>query len=141
MTKANSIDGNKKDNITVIYTPWSNLHKTAGMAAGQVGFKKDKLVKKVHVDCRVNAIINRLNKTKEELFPDLQKERVEYDKDLKRNEIANRQKRAKEELRIARERKELARVRDQAYDDLYNDETVRHASNQFREEDWEDDFM
>lgn len=111
------------------------------MAVGQVGFKKDKMVKKVHIDCRINAIINRLNKTKEEKFPDLQQERVDYDSELKRNEVANRQKRVKEELRLARERKELARQRDRAYDDLYDDETVRHASNQFRDEDWEDDFM
>ena len=141
LCKANSIEGNKKDNITVIYTPWSNLHKTAGMAVGQVGFKKDKLVKKVHIDCRVNAIVNRLNKTKEEIFPDLQAERVEYDKEVKRTEIANRQMRVKEELRVARERKQLAHQRDHAYEDLYSDETVRHSSNQFRSEDWEDDFM
>lgn len=141
LTKANSIEGNKKDNIKVIYTPWSNLHKNAGMAVGQVGFKKEKLVKKIHIDCRVNAIVNRLNKTKEELYPDLQAEKVEYEKEVKSNEIANRQKRVKEELRVARERKELARQRDRAYDDLYSDETVRHSSNQFRSEDWEDDFM
>lgn len=36
--------GNKKDNITVIYTPWSNLKKDGSMAAGQVGFKNNKLV-------------------------------------------------------------------------------------------------
>ena len=64
----------------MIYTPWSNLHKTNGMATGQVGFKKDKLVKKVHIDMRINAIVNRLNKTREEKYPDLQAERVEYDK-------------------------------------------------------------
>jgi hypothetical protein len=37
--------GNKKDNITVIYTPWSNLKKDGSMAVGQVGFKNDKLVR------------------------------------------------------------------------------------------------
>ena len=31
LVKANSIEGNKKDNITVIYTPWSNLKKSKGM--------------------------------------------------------------------------------------------------------------
>lgn len=125
----------------MIYTPWSNLHKTNGMATGQVGFKKDKLVKKVHIDMRINAIVNRLNKTREEKYPDLQAERVEYDKQVKQNEIAARQKRNKEELRIARERKQLAHQRDHAYEDLYSEEAVRHSSNQFRDEDWEDDFM
>ena len=49
LTKANSIDGNKKDNVTVIYTPWSNLKKSGDMAVGQVGFKDNKLVRKVSV--------------------------------------------------------------------------------------------
>lgn len=30
--------GNKKDNITVIYTPWSNLKKDGSMDVGQVSF-------------------------------------------------------------------------------------------------------
>jgi hypothetical protein len=38
LTKANSIEGNKKDNITIIYTPWSNLRKDGSMEVGQVGF-------------------------------------------------------------------------------------------------------
>lgn len=36
--------GNKKDNITVIYTPWSNLKKDGSMAVGQVGFKDQRKV-------------------------------------------------------------------------------------------------
>jgi len=36
--------GNKKDNVTVIYTPWSNLKKDGSMAVGQVGFKDPKKV-------------------------------------------------------------------------------------------------
>jgi len=37
--------GNKKDNITVIYTPWSNLKKDGSMAVGQVGFKDPRKVR------------------------------------------------------------------------------------------------
>lgn len=44
LTKANSIEGNKKDNITVVYTPWSNLKKDGSMAVGQVGFKDSRKV-------------------------------------------------------------------------------------------------
>jgi predicted ribosome quality control (RQC) complex YloA/Tae2 family protein len=44
LTKANSIEGCKKNNVTVIYTPWSNLKKTKGMETGQVTFFKDKMV-------------------------------------------------------------------------------------------------
>lgn len=37
--------GNKKDNVTIIYTPWSNLKKDGSMAVGQVSFKDQKMVK------------------------------------------------------------------------------------------------
>ena len=37
--------GNKKDNITVIYTPWNNLKKDGSMAVGQVGFRDQKKVR------------------------------------------------------------------------------------------------
>ena len=36
LVKANSITGNKMNNIDVVYTPWSNLKKTASMEVGQV---------------------------------------------------------------------------------------------------------
>src|SRR5690349_577691 len=57
LTKANSIEGNKKNNLTVIYTPWSNLKKTPGMETGQVTFHKNNLVKRIHVKERENAIV------------------------------------------------------------------------------------
>jgi hypothetical protein len=41
---SHSDTGNKKDNITIIYTPWSNLHKDGSMAVGQVGFKDQRKV-------------------------------------------------------------------------------------------------
>lgn len=109
------------------------------MVTGQVGFKKANLVKKVHIPVRVNAIVNRLNKTKVESFPDLQKERLEYDKEQKRLEIENRQKRAKEEKRVERERKQLKYQKDHAYDDLFSEESIRHSNNQDNEN-AEDDF-
>lgn len=44
MHSAYKCAGNKKDNITVIYTPWSNLKKDGSMAVGQVGFKDQRKV-------------------------------------------------------------------------------------------------
>ncbi len=44
LCKANSIQGNKMNNIDVVYTLWSNLKKTPGMEVGQVGFHKEKEV-------------------------------------------------------------------------------------------------
>ncbi|KAK9481093.1 hypothetical protein V1514DRAFT_324219 [Lipomyces japonicus] len=141
LTKANSIDGNKRDNITVIYTPWSNLRKTKGMATGQVGFKKEKLVKKVYVQSRTNAIVNRLSKTKIERFPDLRLQKLEYEMaNAQRNKTILNEK-YKREYELAQERKQLAFEKDHAYDDMFSEQNIKQASNQNRDENWEDDFM
>ncbi|GAA0147091.1 hypothetical protein LIER_36450 [Lithospermum erythrorhizon] len=75
LVKANSIQGNKINNVDVVYTPWTNLKKTASMDVGQVGFHNQKMVRTVKVEKRMNDIINRLNKTKVERTPDLKAER------------------------------------------------------------------
>ncbi|KAH8842522.1 hypothetical protein MCOR27_008061 [Pyricularia oryzae] len=141
LTKANSIEGNKKDNVTIIYTPWSNLHKDGSMAVGQVGFKDQKKVKRVLVPQRENPIVNRLNKTKVEKHPDLRQEKEDHLKELRKGQQAAQQERKKEEARIARERKEKKYQKDHAYDDIFAEENMEASSNQNRSEDWEDDFM
>jgi hypothetical protein len=110
LTKANSIEGddpycmyttnylltatgNKKDNITIIYTPWSNLKKDGSMAAGQVSFKDNKKVKKVLVPQRENPIVNRLNKTKTEKYPDLKQEKDDHLRELRKKDQAVQQAR------------------------------------------------
>ncbi|KAJ6382859.1 hypothetical protein OIU77_031309 [Salix suchowensis] len=79
MRKGQTIDdiseGNKVNNIDVVYTPWANLKKTASMDVGQVGFHNSKMVRTVRVEKRINEIVNRLNKTKVERKPDLKAER------------------------------------------------------------------
>ncbi len=93
LTKANSIDGNKKDDVIVIYTPWSNLKKSGDMATGQVGFKDNKMVKKVYVERRENAVVNRLNKSKVEKFPDFRAEKAEKEREeRKKDRIAAQEK-------------------------------------------------
>ncbi|KAK3680719.1 hypothetical protein B0T22DRAFT_509476 [Podospora appendiculata] len=141
LTKANSIEGNKKDNITVIYTPWSNLKKDGSMADGQVGFKDQKKVKKVLVAQRENAIVNRLNKTKVEKHPDLRLEKEERLRALRKKDQQAQLARKKEEARIAKERQEKKYQKDHAYDDLFAEENMVSSSNQDRGSDWEDDFM
>uniref|UniRef100_J3KUI7 NFACT RNA-binding domain-containing protein n=1 Tax=Oryza brachyantha TaxID=4533 RepID=J3KUI7_ORYBR len=64
-------EGNKANNIDVVYTPWYNLKKTPSMDVGQVGFHNSKLVRTIKVEKRINEIVNRLNKTKVERKPDL----------------------------------------------------------------------
>ncbi|KAF2129649.1 DUF814-domain-containing protein [Dothidotthia symphoricarpi CBS 119687] len=141
LTKANSIEGNKKDNITVIYTPWSNLKKDGSMAVGQVGFKDPRKVKKIRVEKRENPIVNRLNKTKVEKFPDLRQEKETRQKELRTRDRDAQQTRRKEEARIAKERKELAWKRDHVYDDIFTEDNLAESSNQDRDEDFLDDFM
>ncbi|EFJ26605.1 hypothetical protein SELMODRAFT_231938 [Selaginella moellendorffii] len=102
LVKANSIQGNKINNLDIVYTPWSNLKKSSSMDVGQVGFHNPKLVRTVKVEKRVNEIVNRLNKTKVERTPDLKAER----------EVYNSQERAerKNQMRDKKRREELERV-------------------------------
>ncbi|KAJ2344336.1 hypothetical protein GGF43_005475, partial [Coemansia sp. RSA 2618] len=116
LCKANSIEGNKKDDITIIYTPWSNLLKRGDMATGQVSFKSTKTVKRIHVPTRSNAIINRLNKTKREEFPDLALARMERDREearVKKNlmrKIVQEEKMVQEERRKIKEESDYGRI-------------------------------
>ncbi|KAK3387638.1 hypothetical protein B0H63DRAFT_470570 [Podospora didyma] len=141
LTKANSIEGNKKDNVVVIYTPWSNLKKDGSMAVGQVSFKDQKKVKRIMISQRENAIVNRLNKTKVEKQPDLRQEKEERLRELRKKDQAAQQARKKEEARLAKERQEKKWQKEHAYDDLFTEENMVSTSNQDRNSDWEDDFM
>jgi hypothetical protein len=136
------LPGNKKDNVTVIYTPWSNLRKDASMATGQVSFHDPKLTKKILVPVRQNPIINRLNKTKEEKFPDLHAEREEDLREKRKVERIEREEKKRAEKK-EREERELKRYqKDHAYDDIMNEEDIAASSNQDREgANPEDDFF
>ncbi|KAG2002188.1 hypothetical protein GB937_009689 [Aspergillus fischeri] len=141
LTKANSIEGNKKDNITVIYTPWSNLLKDGSMATGQVSFHNPKMVRKVYVRQRENAIVNRLNKTREERFPDLRAEKEEFLKKKQKEERRARDEQRAREKQEKREREQLKWQKEHAYDDLFSEENMQATSNQDRDSDFLDDFM
>merc|ERR1712037_980837 len=80
LVKANSITGNKMNDVDVVYTMWNNLKKTADMDVGQIGFHSNKAVKKIRLETRDNAIVNRLNKTKVEKELDFRAEREGRDK-------------------------------------------------------------
>nr|CAD7393416.1 unnamed protein product [Timema cristinae] len=102
LVKANSIQGNKMNDIDVVYTMWSNLKKTDGMEAGQVY--------KMRVAKRINEIVNRLNKTKREGQPDLQAEREEHDRkerEINKRLMREQKEREKEEERRKKEEAEL----------------------------------
>ncbi|KAL8137088.1 hypothetical protein V2J09_003089, partial [Rumex salicifolius] len=106
LVKANSIQGNKVNNIDVVYTPWSNLKKTPSMDVGQVGFHNSKMVRTVRVEKRINEIVNRLNRTKVERNPDLKAEREAYGNAEKAERKAQlREKKRREDMeRLEKER-------------------------------------
>lgn len=133
--------GNKKDNITVIYTPWSNLMKNGSMAIGQVSFHNPKLTRRIFVPTRDNAIINRLNKTRVERFPDLMAEKEEYLKKKRREERRIREEKRAQEKRERKEREQLKWQKEHAYDDLMSEENIQQSCNQDRDPNFLDDFM
>ncbi|KAL2543845.1 hypothetical protein Fot_13148 [Forsythia ovata] len=110
LVKANSIQGNKVNNVDIVYTPWQNLKKTASMDVGQVGFYNQKMVRTVRVEKRINEIVNRLNRTKVERTPDLKAER----------EAVNAAERAvkKQHLREKKRKEELERLEKEKQADL-----------------------
>eukprot|EP00246_Nothoceros_aenigmaticus_P013555 TRINITY_DN4740_c0_g1_i1.p1 TRINITY_DN4740_c0_g1~~TRINITY_DN4740_c0_g1_i1.p1 ORF type:complete len:216 (+),score=51.81 TRINITY_DN4740_c0_g1_i1:219-866(+) len=111
LVKANSIQGNKLNNVDVVYSPWYNLKKSASMDVGQVGFHNPKLVRTVRVEKRANDIVNRLNKTKVERTPDLKAERESYNAaERAERKAQTRDKKRRDELERV-EKEKIAEIR------------------------------
>ncbi|XP_037067992.1 coiled-coil domain-containing protein 25-like [Pollicipes pollicipes] len=136
LCKANSITGNKMNNVDVIYTMWSNLKKTPGMEPGQVSFFKDKEVYKIRLEKRINEIVNRLNKTKREEKPDFRFEREERDRRERNEKKAEFKKQQEIEKVLEKKREEEAKLR--SYDSLM--QSANMTSNMDAGND-SDDFM
>ena len=66
LTKQNSIEGCKLNNVKIVFTPWSNLKKTNGMEVGQIGFHSEKLRRYHTIFKKDNVCINKLEKTRVE---------------------------------------------------------------------------
>ncbi|KAI9296895.1 DUF814-domain-containing protein [Neoconidiobolus thromboides FSU 785] len=139
LTKANSIEGNKKDNITIIYTPWSNLKKSGDMAVGQVSFHNPKIVKRVYVEKRKNHIINRLNKTKREEYPDLYQEKMNYINKKNKKDKINFER--MEQVKIKREEYAKNQKELKSYKSIFEDDTTEYRTNEDSNQDIDDDFM
>ncbi|XP_014681157.1 PREDICTED: coiled-coil domain-containing protein 25-like [Priapulus caudatus] len=136
LCKANSISGNKMNDVDVVYTLWSNLKKTPGMDVGQVGFHRQRDVRKVRVEKRANEIINRLNKTRTERAPDLREQRELRDRDERgdKKQVLLEQKQREREAAEEREREKQLR----SYATLF--ESAKMSTNQDSGND-SDDFM
>jgi len=135
IVKANSIQGSKQDNVTVIYTLWSNLKKSGDMEIGQVGFHDEKQVYKVKVPKKINMIVNRLNKTKVEKDVDLStlKEQRDAEERQEKKHLATELKRKEKEVTEKRKHEQDMR----SYSAIMQPEKMR--SNKVVQE--EDDFM
>ncbi|KAA8494588.1 Coiled-coil domain-containing protein 25-like [Porphyridium purpureum] len=137
LTKQNSIEGSKRNNVQIVYTMASNLKKTGGMEVGQVSFHNQKEVKYTKVETRKSEIINRLSKTKEERHPDLLAEKMSHMKELNRRERNAAAERARAEKEEQERRKKEAEARN--YDLLEDHELM--TSNKGLGNDYEEDFM
>lgn len=140
LVKHNSIEGNKMSNVAVVYTYWSNLKKTGDMDVGQVSFHNIKAVKRLVVDKRVNEIVNRLNKTKTEAYPDLAAQKTARIKELNRRAREQLRRKAEAEKAIKEERTKEKEARSyeriHKTDAMTSNKDVRQDFNSF-----EDDFM
>eukprot|EP01103_Thecamoeba_quadrilineata_P015530 TRINITY_DN493_c0_g1_i1.p1 TRINITY_DN493_c0_g1~~TRINITY_DN493_c0_g1_i1.p1 ORF type:complete len:167 (+),score=36.82 TRINITY_DN493_c0_g1_i1:102-602(+) len=137
IVKHNSIQGSKTANVNIVYTPWSNLKKTGDMDVGQVGFHRQKDVKLVKAIKKDAEVLNAINKTKREEFPDLAAEKdsrnLEQINDNKAT-IIERRKKEKHEKEEHIRQKEL-----REYAALMKPSKMK--SNQESNEDLEEDFM
>lgn len=101
---------------------WENLKKTPDMEAGQVAYHNEKAVKKVRVEKRRNEIINRLNRTKTEEYPDLREQREKRDNLERQQQKANL--RSQRELEKEIERKRLIEQELRSYTTLLKTENM-----------------
>lgn len=120
--------GNKKSDVKVVYTPFTNLKKEPFHEPGQVTFHSKKLLKFVMVEKRINEIVNRLNRTKTDdkqvdwaadkarrLKEEKQRRKVQFE--------INRQEKEGEE----REKEALRQAR--SYENVFKEEKM--TSNKF----------
>jgi len=116
LVKANSIEGNKRDNLTIIFTPASNLKKTGDMATGQTKIERTTV--------------------------DLEQEKIEHEKEVNRQKRAIAAQKAKEEQELQAQRKAEREAR--SYDTLFaklETETYRDKGEKVEGFDSDDDFM
>ncbi|XP_018328499.1 coiled-coil domain-containing protein 25 [Agrilus planipennis] len=135
LVKANSITGNKMNDLDVVYTMWSNLKKTPAMEVGQVGFHKEKEIRKIRVAKRINEVVTRLNKTKKEEHPDFRAERENRDR-LER-EDKKKQLREQKEREKAEEKRKQEEAELRSYSTLFNTENMKLNTDGYDS----DDFM
>jgi len=143
LVKANSIVGCKRKSVYVVYTRWKNLKKTSDMVDGQVGFHRPKNVRRVEVE-KNNSIVNALNKTKVEKYPNLREEQQMRLDEIRREAKEKRRKEEKqkrlEELQRKKELEERSYDRIMASDNMTSNQG-RATADETAAEEYEDDFF
>jgi hypothetical protein len=110
------------------------------MATGQVSFHDQKMVKKIQVPARQNPIVNRLNKTREEKYPDLRAEKEADQAGKRKHERIAREKQKAKDRDERQRREQLRWQKDHAYDDMMREDQM--VSNQDIDAGfYDDDFM
>eukprot|EP00906_Rhabdomonas_costata_P003726 RCo005639 len=136
LTKANSISGCKLSRVKVVYTLWSNLKKTAAMDVGQVSFKDHKAVRHVMVD-KKRELLNKIEKSRQERSPDLEREREERDAEERRQTKEAILQAKEQERLLEEERRRVAELR--SYATLQDSDRMR--TNAAENAHLEEDFM
>eukprot|EP00889_Picochlorum_renovo_P005580 jgi/Picre1/32610/NNA_007956.t1 len=118
LVKANSIQGNKVNKLNIVYTP-------------------------AKVEKRENEIVNRLNKTKEELYPDLEAEKEAWLAEQRRLAKIEAQRQKALEKSEKEEQKRLKEL--YSYDRVLTEDAMQTNAdlrNKYSTyEEFEDDFM
>ena len=59
LVKANSIQGNKENDVDIVYTPWGNLKKTPSMEVGQVRNAASSVERDNASSCTIQSVMTR----------------------------------------------------------------------------------
>ena len=100
LVRDGSIEGRKQEKVSICYTPWYNLKKTASMEIGEVGFKDEKEVYHIKNVTKDKELLKRLLKTKVEKEVDLEQERKAFDLEEKNKKKKAMEEKKKKDLNI-----------------------------------------
>jgi len=141
LTKLRSIEGKKKSEVTIIYTPWANLKKREHMKVGEIGFKDYKQVRKVKNVSRDREVLNKVGKSMEERFPNFPVEKEEWEREEEKIRKEDKRKRKQTEKEQVKAKEEQLRL--ESYQDMFDSDMGTSASEMrgLSVDDYEDDFM
>jgi hypothetical protein len=119
LVKNNSIEGCKKKEVWIIYTPFPNLHKDENtMQTGAVSFHKENLRKRVLVE-KDKELVRKIERTREERSVDFAEEKRMHEWEVLQKLKKERKKLAQEKALLKQQRKKQAYAN--SYDRLFED--------------------